>query len=896
MINKKLGYKILLIIVLVLGYFNYFVDEKKVSKKEQVVETTGAVYNTDGYNIEAEKQKDFLEKDQTIFEKAKAIFEGTILTGDNGFLDSAKNLILKNNIFGKSINGWEVKTEEIKYSKEKNEISSNVGVIAINKEKDIEINGKNFKSDTKMENVLLIGDVKFKTKDITLTASEAKYSDRDKIVDIQGEATLSGKFTTNQVMNLDGKFKNLKFDTKTSILTTNNPFVIDYNSIKIFGEKLNLNTNTEAFEIRNNVYILNKDYKIDLDSITSDGGENIDFNGKIFGRNSLYTVVANNGIYNKITKEFKLIGDVVGTDKKGAKLTTELAIYSTEKKELELIDNKNVVYTDLENKLLTKYLKYSEEKGDIEAKNEYSFTGKKYSSQGKKFFYNKNTTIGYVIDGKINDKEQDIFILGKKIDFNKDKENYSIKGDAYFENKKYIITSQKIDFLGEKGYAYLPVEYIMKVKDKGDIFEGVKAEYNLSSEVFKSFGRFKYITSNDILEGINLEFNKKSKIGTVEKDVVLTKKDESLKIISENAIFKENEYVKLSKKIFLTSGDIVAEANSAEFKIPEDKIYFPEEINFENKVQKSTGKMYNGVYEIKKRIFTATNFTGKDIENNFKSDIIRYYTAENKIILEKNAEIKNTEMILKGNQLEYNQNTDIGYSPKPFTYKYSEYNIEGRSGEVGLKSGYLNAKDVVITMNQRDKIRGDIVKGTVKDMSLDFIDNVSGIVYEDNGPVEFSGDFARIYLIKDEFGKDKVQRVEIQNNAVIKKENETLYSDYLEIDVEKKLIFGKNNTKMVSKDKEGNITTVKSNMMRGDIEKEEIDLIGEVDIKREEKEKKIVATSNIGKVKNKENMIELRKNVRIDNGETIITADEVDYNTKINKIKARGNVFVEQRD
>ncbi|MEG1807947.1 MAG: LPS export ABC transporter periplasmic protein LptC, partial [Cetobacterium sp.] len=356
--KKKLAYRVVIVTVLVLGYFNYFADEKKIEKKEEIVETTGAIYDTDGYHIEAEKQKDFLQKDETSFEKAKALLEGMVLTGDNAILDAGKNLLLKNNILGKSLNGWEFETQEAQYDKSKGEVQSTVGVTAINKVEGIEISGKNFKSDTKMEDVVLSGDVKFKTKNITLSAENAKYNDNNKIVDIEGDAILSGTIVGEGAGIVSGNFKGLKYNTKTNHLTTTNSFVIDYDGIKLHGDDLILNDKTESFKISKNVYILADGYKIDMDSITSDGGDNILFNGKIKGSNGVYTFSGNDGVYNKITKKFVLKGDVAGSDKAGANLEADLAIYSTDKKVLELMSDKNVVYTNPTSKILTKNLVY----------------------------------------------------------------------------------------------------------------------------------------------------------------------------------------------------------------------------------------------------------------------------------------------------------------------------------------------------------------------------------------------------------------------------------------------------------------------------------------------------------------------------------------------------------
>ncbi|MEG0815955.1 LPS export ABC transporter periplasmic protein LptC [Cetobacterium sp.] len=893
--KKKLAYRVVIVTVLVLGYFNYFADEKKIEKKEEIVETTGAIYDTDGYHIEAEKQKDFLQKDETSFEKAKALLEGMVLTGDNAILDAGKNLLLKNNILGKSLNGWEFETQEAQYDKSKGEVQSTVGVTAINKVEGIEISGKNFKSDTKMEDVVLSGDVKFKTKNITLSAENAKYNDNNKIVDIEGDAILSGTIVGEGAGIVSGNFKGLKYNTKTNHLTTTNSFVIDYDGIKLHGDDLILNDKTESFKISKNVYILADGYKIDMDSITSDGGDNILFNGKIKGSNGVYTFSGNDGVYNKITKKFVLKGDVAGSDKAGANLEADLAIYSTDKKVLELMSDKNVVYTNPTSKILTKNLVYLTQTGELYLKDGYTYKGDQYDSKGQQFFYNKLTGKGYVIDGNVKNIIDNQFASGKRVDFDRTEDSYLVDGDAYFEDNNYIFESQKIDYLGKKGYVYLNEKYTLKRKNEKDMFEGLKGEYNLTTEVFKSFGAFKYTSEKNIIEGTNLEFNQKTGIGTVEKDIVAVDKQGKTKIVSTSGIFKENEFVKLDDKLILTSGDVVANANSGEYKMQAQKIYIPGEIVFEDKVKNASGKMYDGVYETDKKVFTGKNFTGKDMKNNLKSDIIKYFVSEGEFVLEENAEIEDEQMTLKGNQLQYNQNTEIAKSPKPFTVKYGEYDIAGKTGDINLNTSYLKAKDVNIKSKQNEEFRGDIVEGTMNNMNLDFIGNVSGKIYQDGVPVTFSGDFVRAYFKKNAQGKNEIQRVEIRKNAIIKKEGTTLYSDYLEIQPQKKLVFGKDKTKAVLKDKDGIITTVTANMMNGNLNTEVIDLVGKVVITRKDKEKTLVTTSQKGKIKNKENLIELRGDVFVDDSESTISADEADYNTKTNKVKARGNVFVDYK-
>lgn len=893
--KKKLAYRIVIAAALVLGYFNYFGDEKKIEKKEEVVETIGAVYDTEGYHIEAEKQKDFIRKNETTFEKAKAVLGGMILTGDNAILDAGKNLLLKSNILGKSLNGWEFETQEAKYTKESGEIESTIGVTAINKEEGIEVSGQNFKSDLKMENVILSGDVKLKTNNITLSAQQAKYNDKDKIMSIDGQAFLSGSNLGDGSGILSGNFKGLKYDTKTNILTSSNPFELDYNGIKLYGEDLVLNDKTESFKISKNVHILAEGYKINMESITSDGGDNINFNGKIDGSNGVYSFVGDNGIYNKITKKLVLKGNIDGTDKDGAKLKADMAIYSTDTKDLELLSDKNIEYTSLTNKILTKNLKYKTVTGEIYLKDGYSYFSDKYDSKGESFFYNKLTGKGYVLKGSVTDVVQKQMASGNRVDFDRDEESYLVNGEAQFEDERYIFESSKMDYLGKKGFVYLPEKYILKRKVEKDSFEGLKGEYNLTTEIFKSFGAFKYISTNNIVEGTNLEFNQKTGIGTVEKDLVALDKKGDTKVVSTTGEFKENEFVKLRDKLILTSGDVVANANSADYQIKDEKIYIPGEIIFQDVVKKSSGKMYNGVYETNKKIFTGEKFSGKDVKNASKSDIIKYFVSEGEFILEGNAEIKDDVSTLKGELLQYNQNTEIAKSDLPINIKYTDYNIDMKNGELNKKSGNLKGETVFIKSKLNEEFKGDKVEGTLNNMNLDFAGNVSGRIYQDGVPVDFKGDFVRAYFKKNAAGKNEIQRVEIRKNAVIVKEGTTLYSDYLEIQPEKKLVFGKDNTRAVLKDENGVITTVTANMMTGNLNTEIIDLVGKVVIIRKDKDKTLNATSTKAKLKNKENLAELRGNVFVDDGDSVITADEVDYNMKTNKAKARGNVFVDYK-
>ena len=143
MTKKKIIYIVLGVVALVLVYFNYYGSDKEVGDIKKIVETINAVYESDDYHVEAEKEIDYLDEKESKFEKAKAIIQGMILSGDNVFLDKDKNLTLDTNILGISPNGWEIKASELKFNKETKELVSTKPMYAKNEEKGVEILSEN---------------------------------------------------------------------------------------------------------------------------------------------------------------------------------------------------------------------------------------------------------------------------------------------------------------------------------------------------------------------------------------------------------------------------------------------------------------------------------------------------------------------------------------------------------------------------------------------------------------------------------------------------------------------------------------------------------------------------------------------------------------------------------
>ena len=146
MSKKKIIYIAMGVIAVVLGYLNYFGSDKEVGDIRKIIETVNAVYESDDYHVEAEKEIDYIDEKESKFEKAKAKIQGMLLSGDNVFLDKDRNLTLDTNILGISPNGWEIKASELKYNKTTQELISTKPMYAKNEEKGVEVLANKFKT------------------------------------------------------------------------------------------------------------------------------------------------------------------------------------------------------------------------------------------------------------------------------------------------------------------------------------------------------------------------------------------------------------------------------------------------------------------------------------------------------------------------------------------------------------------------------------------------------------------------------------------------------------------------------------------------------------------------------------------------------------------------------
>ena len=318
--------------------------------------------------------------------------------------------------------------------------------------------------------------------------------------------------------------------------------------------------------------------------------------------------------------------------------------------------------------------------------------------------------------------------------------------------------------------------------------------------------------------------------------------------------------------------------------------------DFESKDKLTSGTMSNGTYDIKREIFTGKDFKGKNKDTDITSSLVKYFTKENRIEFGKNSVIKTPETTLKGNKLDYNLDSELATSKEPYTVFYDEFTIKGNSGTFDNKNGIFKSNKADITSKSGDKFVADKADGNLHEMRMDFIGNAKGHTNYDGKRTDFSGDFARVYFKKDADGY-KAIRSEIKKNAVFIQEDKTLKSDYIEADIERSLVFARDNTKMIVKDKDNGDIIITSDVAEINMNNDTATLIGDVYIENINKEQgKTVITADKGIARQKTGILDLIGNVKIENAESIVESDEAIYNMNTKKLKAKGHVYINHKN
>ena len=891
--KKKIVYGIIFIVVIVLGYLNYFGDEGELGKTEQVIETSNVTYKNEDYVVEAQLQKDYIKENETGFEKAKAKVNDMLISGDNVFIDKVRNLALKNNILGISPNGWSFKAESVDYNKLKDEIKSTTGVTAINEEQGIKISGQNFTTDSKMSYIELTQDVVLENESVALKGDKGEYDDLTKIVVLSNNITLEGR--GENVGLVDGHFKTLRYNSDSRILEAWEPFDTTYKEVKLSAESLYFKEDTEALKVSKNVVIEANGFKIYVDRVDKAGNSNIlKIAGKIKGSDGTYSFEGDKGEYNTESKVLTILGNIKGSSTKGEKIAGDRLVYDTNSKLMTLSGDKNVKYSSADGELITKVFNYNSETKEMSTSGAYTFSGTKYESKGKNLYYNGESKDVKITEGYLLDKEKKQRLSGDKIAYNTDTQDSSVIGKAFMEDEKYSLSSESIIYTGADKNAKINGNYIVKAQDSEMKFQGKDATYNQESGEFLSAGSVKLQNENYITNGTNLTYNTKTGLGKLGSSIEIVNPKDNIRITGDTFSFKNREYLEIAGNLHMEGEDVIVDSERARYSLKDKNIYIPEKIDFKSKDGKTYGIMSKGIYYTESSKFVGDNFNGKSNTATLTSRKMTYFSQGEKALFQGKVVMKDTDSTFRGESVEYYPKTETVKSLEKYTINYKDFTFKGDNGVFNNKSGILDGNKSDITTANGDRFISDKVHGNLNEMIMDFTGNVNGHV-NDNGVITtFSGEFSRVYFKNS--GKYEILRSEVRENAVFIQGDKKLKSDYIEIDSNRRLVFSKENTELTLVDAVNGETVIKSAVAEVDIDKDMATLIGNVQIKNNNSEYGLTnVTADRGIIRQKAGTVELIGHVEIENNESIVQADRGIYDMNSKKIKASGNVYVDYK-
>lgn len=881
MTKKKFLYIIGGIVLLVLGYFNYFAEEGKIQDVKKVVETTDAVYQSEDYYVEAEKEIDYIDEKESKFEKAKAKIKDIILTGDNAFLDKARNLILKSNIVALSPKGWKINASELKYERETDSLVSNEFVSIKNEKKGLEISGNHLKTNVSMDYVILDKGISIKNKFYSLLADKATYDSKTKRVTLAGNIRIEGNTKENKD-KVSGFFNTVYYDVDDRNSYVSNGFKLSYEGISLSGKNIVLNDNEESFLVTGAVKLKYQDYIFNLDKIQKEKNSDIvKFYGKIKGGDKKYSLIADVGEYNIKKKKFKIYGNIIVTSTDGEKLLTDELVYNFGNKDIELIAaaNKKVSYTSKINNIEGKYFIFNRDSKILKTNKEfYAINNKKQSISGNNLTYNIDT--------------KDLEVLNKVV----------------FEDKDYTAKTQNINFDSKTSILTLPENFEINFKDKNMKLIGKDLTYNKLTENLKTDKPINLYTNGTEIIGKNLIYNNKTLLGKIEGIISIKNPQENIIGTAKEIVFKKDSYAKLIGAINIKRDKTSIDTDTVEYLYSDKKFHSTSTVNFKDLEKNMIGEIADVIYDPKTKNVVGKNFKLKDSEKDISSNKVFLYGNKDEIDLFGNVVLNYGKDELKTENLSYNLKTnDINIKTKTkvdyqnYVMTFNSGLINKKTGEISLLNAKMENQEKNIKNNKEksiDDFSAEKIYGNINDGLIHFRNNVSGKVWHKDGEINFSGEKVDLYLEKEADNKYIAKKIIIDDKAIISQLNRTVKANYIEVDLVKNMIYSKNRPELFVDDGVNKNTLVKADEVDINLTTKIVNLKNNLFVKiktinkKDGKLKTVILTADRGVVSEK--VVDIYGNIEIKDGDnSTIKADEGHYYIKENKVKVKGNVRVD---
>ncbi len=893
---KKILYILGALLFALFIYFNYFKEDSPLNfDLSNIIETRGVVYRSKDYKLRAETQIDDIEKKETSFEKAKAIFKNMSISSDSAMIDTLKNLVLHGNIVGVGKNGWNLNANKARYSSTSEKLYSEGGVHAYNEEKKIAIYGDKFESDKKMEDMILSGNIRMESQGLKLKGEEAHYNNSTELLEMDDGIEFSA-VQEDGGTPVTGSFDELEYDGKKKLVRGWGNVVAKYNGIEMMAEEFIYYEDSGDFELLENLKAVGDDLDLGLKKIYYDSSKKeMLLYGEIKGKSGEYSFSAANGVYYLESKLLVLNGKVSILGEKGDTVKAELIEYNTDSGvALFSAPQKGVVeYISGKERLSSKNFRYNLKSKEISTESSYRYSGEKYSSTGDSINYNTEGKKGVLKGARIEDGKNLLRASEAYVDFTTSK--HVLSGDVFARYDGYEIRTERADIDEIEELIRFDRQFELKQLENGVKLSGSGGYYS-AKDKFAKISKDARVSNTEYTIKSNradydLEKGEAQFVGDVQaKDV-----ERGYILRSDSGKYKKDQYISLDGGVEAEVDGYKISSDSAKYDSIEELLYLPGKVKFSD--NDISGEMNEGYYDSENKTFSGRNFYAVPQGRKLSGENGRYYSQGKILELSGNVLVRDGEMEGSAQSLRYYNATSYAVADKGVELNYSGISMDSHWAEIDMEAGKAHGGEVVFRDVNGQNIKGNRYSVDFKDNVLKLSEDVSGTLVLESSP-ETSSDSEELYFksgilnlfLKKESGKYTAYKSELRNSVDLD------YGD-LRLSAQELLL------NHISREAEARGGSKLEYAGGNEILSDNLNLIsdnqiavadGNVSVKSVSEEAgEVYIKSDKAKYDNLNKKAEFTGNVVLEKGGTTMWADETYYDLKKEQVKGKGNVFVE---
>ncbi|OQY07040.1 MAG: LPS export ABC transporter periplasmic protein LptC [Fusobacteriia bacterium 4572_132] len=879
------------------GLFLFFLYNNYIKKEEIVInkineniETKNIKYNIGkNYEIEAERLIEDQKSEETHFNMAKAIFDTLKIRGKEAVVDKYNNMILKGNIIGKSDNGWEFRTDKIKYNERKEEFYSETKVIAKKTDQNITIMSDKLKANSNFNIVTLYENVNLVSEKVQLTCKKARYDRTKEILKLSGNIRFKGKkigSEKGEISRIAGNFNSAIYDLKRKKLTIWGKFEIYYLGYKIKANNMIYYNESGNINMYDNVSISKDDLNAKMKKVYyNNETKKMVLTGPIRGEKNGYNFEAKYGEIETDTENIKIIEDVmINNTENNMKLLADEIDYKKNNEILEIKSNRNKTIKMIgeDYKIETTEAEYDIKNQNMFIENKFVFTREKMEITGEKLKFKTDTKIGLSENNKLID--ENLEINSKIVNFNLETKKYELKKEVEVETDEYKLITEKMIIDNNEERIKIPIEFKIIGLKRELKLNATNGEFFNKTKKFLIYDGVKVEIDDFIIDAKEMTYNMETEKGFLEKEIHIVNTKENIDIKADRANYNKGKTLLLTGNLKIKKDENELITEELEYKIDEEKAYLNKNGKLLNLSEDLIVNYNNANYDKQKSILEIEEINGRKEDVIFSSKKAEYDNVQKKFIMKQDVEIKKNDILIESEELIYFTEKKDVISENEIKIREKNLLIIAQKGKINIGKEEMQATDVILTTDEGDRMSGKRMEGSLSKKEFDFEGDLKAELRDD---ISFNGDKAKMFFIKNELEKYEVIRGEIKENAEFNYGEMKLISNYLEIDNLKNLVFGKGEPKL----KIAETTDVKAEYIYLELEKEIGRMENNVKITNKgiENVGSVNATSDTALLRNETKKIELKGNVVVYKGKNKVQTNEGTMDLRTNVLSGIGN-------